>query len=156
MLRTSWPGSRVRFFAMCCISRAGPGQLYKGSQYYERIFQPAGPFDHRQDAAQRRSTLPGETDGNVKGTSANLFMCSPHSCEVVKPVISRSFGHANQTSKRAARAALACPGITDEASAAGKVRSDSSHCAPPIESSRWDRTAWAALCGHCGGANFVD
>ena len=45
----------------------------------------------------KRSILPrwAVRDADSAGTDPRLFICSPHSCEVVKPVFSRSFGVVN-------------------------------------------------------------
>ncbi len=101
------------------------------------------------DAAPRRSTLPGEADGDTKGASSNLFMCSPHSCEVVKPVISRSFGHANQTSKRAAMQLW--PVLSSLIGVEGRQRFARMRAIAHRPSKTcMKQTAWAALCGHGG------
>ena len=54
------------------------------------------------EAAQRQSILCNRAGSDANGafTNAYLFICSPHSCEVVKPVFSRSFGGANLNLKK--------------------------------------------------------
>ncbi|MDB5982484.1 MAG: hypothetical protein JWQ69_3499 [Pseudomonas sp.] len=83
---------------------------------YELIFRPDWQFDYRQgvrlcnqirsgqaqapvmEPAQQRSALFNRAGTDVNGVSshAKLFICSPHSCEVVKTrFFSRSFEDVN-------------------------------------------------------------
>jgi hypothetical protein len=77
------------------------------------------------EAAQQLSILckRAGSDANGAFTNAYLFICSPHSCEVVKTVFSRSFGGANLNLKKGCTmAAPADQGTHREVLASEKVR----------------------------------
>ena len=116
------------------------------------------------------SILLGEaiSDANGACSDAKLFICSPHSCEVVKPVFfSRSFGYVNLKKELPQTGHLTC---ARHASLNVRKALRVSNAVAEHHDSSADRTkgvagamnsklasftgsVWAALCGRCGGTN---
>ena len=133
--------------------------------------QPHPGADRLQSCAvEPTSILLGEAISEANGacSDAKLFICSPHSCEVVKPVFfSRSFEDVNL--KKGLPHARHCPvdGLPSWSTgwarraktqwpskmAALADRKRPGDCRMNSKHASVTRSVWAALCGRCGGAN---
>ena len=85
--------------------------------------------------------LLGEDDADANGacSDAKLFICSPHSCEVVKTVFSRSFGDVNlKRGLRDGNPQVLCSVTAMEAGTTADARPE-----------------WKALCGRSQEVPFV-